>query len=75
LIEEKAGRQFQDDMTPARAAKIRSQCLEGDQLSNKERREAEEAEKVAQAGRWTINRLWHEYCSGRPDSKSLRSDK
>ncbi len=28
-IEEKAGRQFQNDMTPARAARIRGQRIEG----------------------------------------------
>ena len=29
LIEEKAGRQYQDDMTPARAAALRIQRMEG----------------------------------------------
>ncbi len=33
-IEEKAGRQFQDDMTPARASNIRSLRIEGKQPSN-----------------------------------------
>ena len=32
LIEEKAGRQFQDDMTQARAALIRAQKIEGKNL-------------------------------------------
>jgi hypothetical protein len=32
-IEEKAGRQFQNDMTPARAARIRAQRIEGCQQS------------------------------------------
>lgn len=36
LIEEPVGRQFQDDMTPARAALIRTRRIEGDDLSNKE---------------------------------------
>jgi hypothetical protein len=33
-IQEKAGRQFQDDMTPSRAATIRSQRIAGNQISN-----------------------------------------
>lgn len=38
LIEEPVGRQYQDDMTPARAAQIRARKIEGDELSNKEKR-------------------------------------
>ena len=38
MIEEKAGRQYQDDMTPSRAAKIRGRRIEGDELPNTERR-------------------------------------
>lgn len=34
LTEEKAGRQYQDDMTPARAAEIRAQRIEGKQPKN-----------------------------------------
>jgi integrase len=56
-IEEKAGRQFRDDMTPARAAQIRTRRIEGDQLSNEERRESERQSQ----DRWTIARLWEEY--------------
>ena len=46
LIEEKAGRQFQDDMTPARAAGLRAGRIDGKQLTNKEKREAEKASKL-----------------------------
>jgi integrase len=74
LIEEKAGRQFQDDMTPARAAGMRTQRIEGNQLSNKEQREAIRANKKTQANRWTINRIWTEYKKQKSDSKSLRTD-
>ena len=44
-VEEKAGRQFQDDMTPARAANKRALKIEGEQPSNQEIREAEKARK------------------------------
>ena len=40
LIEEKAGRQYADDMTPARAAGVRTRRMQGKELSNRERREA-----------------------------------
>ena len=54
-VEEKAGRQFRDSMTAARANQIRTRRLEGDLPSNQERREA------AQQQRWTLDRLWEEY--------------
>lgn len=57
LTEEKAGRQYQDDMTPARAAGIRMQRIEGKQQSNKQVRE----EKSQFSDRWTIEKLWNEY--------------
>jgi integrase len=75
LVEEKVGRQFQDDMTPARAAQIRADRIRGTQLSNKARREAIRAQREEEINRWTIDRLWAEYASRKPDSKSLRTDR
>jgi integrase len=59
LIEEKAGRQFKDDMTAAKAAKLRTQKIEGDRPTNQEQREASKQSQEA----WTINRLWEEYAA------------
>lgn len=73
-IEEKAGRQYRDDMTPARAAIIRANRIEGNQNSNQAQREQAEAARKEAAGKWTIGRLWDEYKAQRPDSKSLRID-
>lgn len=73
LIEEKAGRQFQDDMTPARAASLRASRIEGE-LSNQERREERRAKAAAEAGKWTFDRLWEEYKRQRPNLKGLRTD-
>jgi len=73
LIEEKAGRQFQDDMTPARAAGIRSNRIEG-APTNKERREARQAVLNAEANRWTLDRLWENYKESRPDLRGLNTD-
>jgi integrase len=60
-VEEKAGRQFRDDMSPARANQLKSRRSEGGQLSNKEQRENKKAKKLKDANKWTIDRLWNEY--------------
>lgn len=66
MIEEKAGRQFQDDMTPARAARIRAERIGGRLPTRQEIRDQKRAREEAEAGRWTINRLWQEYTAHRP---------
>ncbi|MBU4233228.1 MAG: site-specific integrase [Proteobacteria bacterium] len=70
LIEEKAGRQFKDDMIPARASKVRTQRIEGDLPTNRERREAANQSQEL----WTINRLWEEYIGNRP-MKGIAQDR
>ena len=72
-VHEKAGRQFQNDMTPARAAQIRVQRMQGD-LSNREKREVEKAEKKAEAGKWTIGKLWEAYKKNKPNLKGIVTD-
>ncbi|MEJ2672780.1 MAG: site-specific integrase, partial [Deltaproteobacteria bacterium] len=57
VIEEKVGRQYKDDMTPARSAKIRAERIEGKRKSRKEIREERAAAKKAEAARWTVDRL------------------
>jgi integrase len=74
LIEEKAGRQFRDDMTPARASGIRAQRMQGRESTNEESRVAEQAAKEADLGRWTITRLWEEYKDKHPDLKGIVTD-
>lgn len=73
-IEEKAGRQFQDNMTAAKAAQIRARRVMKDELPNNERRQLEEARKKAQDSRWTIKRLWDGYQEGLPEGKSKSTD-
>jgi len=68
LIEEKVGRQYQNDMTPARAAAVRTKRIEG-AASNQERRV--EAAKT----RWTIDRLWREYVHDKPATKGWTTDR
>lgn len=69
VYEEKAGRQFKDDMTPARAAIIRGERIEGKRKSRKEIREA------AAEIKWTVNRLWEQYFGDKPDTKSFKTDR
>ena len=71
--EEKAGRQFADDMTPARAAHIRAERIEGKRMSRKEIREQEEALKKTEANKWTIDRLWQEYKKNKPNLKGMHT--
>jgi integrase len=74
LIEEKAGRQFQDDMTPARASGIRAQKMQGREKTNEECRQEERAAKDVEAGKWTVSRLWEEYLHQKGNYKTLKTD-
>jgi integrase len=72
LIEEKAGRQFSDAMTAARASRIRAERIEGKSLPNKERREEKRRQNEKQE--WTISRLWEEYIATKPKTKGYIVD-
>ena len=61
-VETKIGRQFADDMTPAKANRIRSDLIEGRRETRKEKREREAAESE----KWTVSRLWESYKSANP---------
>jgi integrase len=69
-IEEKAGRQYIDDMTPSRAAGIRAERIEGKRLSRKEIQKQKENQKKV----YTIDQLWKKYRVTRPENKSLSTD-
>ena len=71
-FEEKAGRRFCDDMTPARAAKIRSELIEGIRLPRKKQKEQEK--QGAQRDKWTIDRIWKAYKKRRKKNKALETD-
>ncbi len=74
VYEEKAGRQYADDMTAARASGIRADLIEGKQLTRKEKREQEKAAEKAKEAKWTIDRLFKEYIKGRPNNKACEVD-
>jgi integrase len=71
--EEKVGRQFADDLTPARVAGIRAERIEGKRLSRKEIKALEEAQKREAAEKWTIERLWEEYIANNPNLKGIKT--
>jgi len=74
LIEEKAGRQYQDAMTPAKASVIRAERIRGKELCNTQRREIAKKKKESEKGRYTIERIWREYKRQRVFNKSLSID-
>ena len=61
LIEEKAGFQRKDDMSDARAARLRAERIDGKSVSNKTRRENERTAKEELTNRWTVNKIWEDY--------------
>jgi hypothetical protein len=73
-VEEKAGRQYADNMTPAKAAAVRAERIEGKRKSRLELRQEAEERRQAEANRWTFSRLWEEYRRQRPMNKALATD-
>jgi len=73
-IEESVGRQYADQMTPAKAANIRANIIEGRRLPKKEQKMLDQEKKQAEAGKYTIEKLWQEYKINRPSGKSLKID-
>jgi integrase len=75
FYEEKAGKQYQDNMSPAKAARIRGELMEGKRLSRKKKREREKAANKAELDKWTINRLWESYVKTREPGPGFVADK
>jgi len=75
LIEEKAGRQFKDRITPAKASLQRSDKIRGIIPTNKEKRVAGLAKKNEAENRWTIEKLWGDYNRFNQNRKSYKTDK
>ncbi|MFO7964761.1 MAG: site-specific integrase, partial [Desulfobacterales bacterium] len=75
LIHEKAGRQYQDDMTAYRASLIRAKRIEGKEPSNSERRLKEKQESSEMKNRWTVDKIFMSYMAQRQNGKSKDIDK
>jgi len=74
VIEEKVGRQFIDNITPAKASLIRGERIEGKRKSRREIKSEFEAKKLADLNKWTIKRLWKEYKINNPNIKGIKQD-
>ena len=74
LLEEKAGREKANDMTPARASKIRADIIEGRRDPLRIEREAKKTEKLAVSNKWTTDRLWSEYAAQKEVTKAFKID-
>ena len=75
-VEEKAGRQFKDNMTPAKASRMRAMRIEGKSETNTEKRAKQKTEKEASINRPIINLLFTKYIEYKGDSlKGIRTDK
>ncbi|RJP75711.1 MAG: site-specific integrase [Candidatus Zixiibacteriota bacterium] len=74
VYEEKVGRQYADDMTPARAASIRADRIENKRKSRKQVRQELENERLLTTDRWTLDRLWDEYKAQNQGAKSFFTD-
>ena len=75
VFEEKVGRQYADNVTAAKAGRVRAERIEGRCKSRKEVREQIKAAKLAEAGKWTLDKLWQEYEANKADSKAINTDK
>ncbi|BBO88182.1 tyrosine-type recombinase/integrase [Desulfosarcina ovata] len=74
IIETKVGRQYADNMTPAKAERLRSLMIEGRKQTGQEKRVAQVEAKKAAEGKYTIGRLWAEYLATRKPGKALITD-
>ena len=73
-LQEKAGFASKG-MTAAKANNMRSDRMRGKEPSNKARRAAEEATKQAEAGRWTVDRIFYSYMENRRQNKAWNVDR
>jgi integrase len=62
-------------VTAAKAGRVRAERIEGRCKSRKEVREQVKAAKLAEAGKWTLDKLWQEYETNKADSKAINTDK
>ena len=66
LVEEKAGYQYRDNMTPAKAAGMRAARIEKRESNNAERRVREKQERIARQERSTVSDIFYAYQESKP---------
>lgn len=69
FVEAKAGRQYKDRMTPAKAVRFRSNLIEGREHTPEEKR-VEARKKV-----WNFDTLWDEYALAKQQNKAFETDR
>ncbi len=74
-FEEKVGRQYADNMTPAKASGIRAERIEGKRESRKTIKEKVKAEKFAELNKATFAFIFKKYEEQYSTKKSLSRDK
>lgn len=74
VVEEKVGRQFADNMSPAKAAGIRAMRIEGKCLSRKEERELAKEQQKQEEKHPSLQNLWNLYAENNRTKKSLATD-
>jgi len=75
LIEEKAGGQYRDNMTAAKAASIRGVRMEGKESTNGEKRAAVRAAKIAEESRYSFNKLWSLFEEAKNTNRTINDDR
>ena len=73
VVEAKAGGQYRDDMTPARANQFRIALIENREITRKEKRNAKQAAKKSEDNRYTVSKLWSEYKVAKPNLKGWKT--
>jgi len=74
LIDEPVGKSS-TAMTEAKAAQVRVLRMTGKDQANTERRAQEKAVKEAEAGRWTVQKIWGEYDEAHKDRSCAKPDR
>jgi integrase len=74
-IETKVGRQYADQMTPAKAANIRNDLIEGRGQTRKEKREDKKRKEAEDDKRYPIDRLWEEYSKQKTHNLNYHKDR
>lgn len=67
LVEEKAGHQHRDNMTPAKAAGMRAARIEKKESTNDDKRQARKRALEEKAARITMSALFQSYQESKPD--------
>jgi integrase len=74
-VDEKAGRQNEDNMTASKASIIRAERISGKRLSNEERRDEIKAKREEENQiKWTVKNLWDEYAKVKASNRGIKKD-